>query len=306
MTEDIKKALASGDNVIGFLVWYDCENAHVTPSTLKTLFNKYGLDEAHLPESIKPKNAFQKACRQAMAETSTSSDTRRSITKQIVDGMDKIMYGVVDLDINDKAESIEPDFSDRVWLDKANWTVHWEKGHTTSKKVKQIYDTLCGEYTTRDISRMIVEAMEKMAALSMRKAGVVYFVPIAYEKALQALQSVVNDIGQCNMQLFALGDASSSKFNNRMSVANAAKDHVNNKIQDMKDDIADLKKSIADGDIKGKTTVNSIEVRWARFRELKEKCGVLADALKVKAEVLEGELESVAVMIRKDLEEAAA
>jgi len=301
MTKEIKEALASGDSLIGFLVWFDCENVSVTPSNLKQLFNQHGLDERHLPQDIKPKNAFQKACRSVMIKTGATSDTRRSITKLIIDGMSKIVYGVVDLDVNEKVESIEPDFSDRVWLDKGTWNVSWDKGHNVSKLIKQTYDKLCGEYTTRDISRMIVDAMEKMAALRLRRAGVVYFVPAKFEKDLQALQGVVNNVGSCNMQLFALGDTGGSKFGNRNNLTQAAKSHVQDKVADMRADIAELKKSIEDGVIKGQSAQNSIDVRLRRFRELKEKCVILADALKVKSEMLEGELDVVGKLIREEL-----
>jgi len=306
MTKEIKEALASGDSLIGFLVWFDCENARVTPAGLKQLFNQHGLDERHLPQDIKPKNAFQKACRSVMMKTGQTSDNRRSITKLIIDGVGKIVYGVVDLDVNDAAESIEPDFSDRVWLDKGTWSVSWDKGHPVSVAIKQVYDRLCGEYTTRDISRMIVEAMDKMAALRLRRAGVVYFVPAKFEKDLQALQNVVNNVGSCNMQLFALGDTGGSKFGNRNNLTQAAKSHVQDKIADMRHDIADLKQSIEDGVVKGQSAQNSIDVRLRRFRELKEKCVILADALRIKSEVLEGELGDVGRLIKEELMVAAA
>ena len=312
MVKEMQKSLASGNSVIGFLVWYDCENAHITPTNLENLFSKHSMPQdskgkfLDLPEAIKPKNAFQKACRLAMVKDSSDSTARRSITKLIVDGMGKIVYGIVDLDVNERAESIDPDFSDRVWMDKGNYTVQFDKGHQIAKKVKLIFDTLCGEYTTRDISRMIVDAMDRMAALSLRKAGVVYFVPVANEGQLIALQGVVNDIGQCNMQIFALGDDSvGGKFANKSGVTAAAKSHVNGKIEEMKADIAVLKESMLEGSVKGKSVQNSIDVRMARFRELKSKCQILADALRIRAEDLEGDLNSIETMIHEELEDVA-
>lgn len=298
MTNDIQTALASGSRKIGFLTWYDCRNASVTPTMLKALFDKHSLDESHFPDTIKPKNAFQKACRKAMVETSTSSDTRRSITKLIVDGLDKIIYGVVDLNVHEKAESIDPDFSDKVWLDKNTLSVGFDKGHNLSLHVKQIYDQLCGEYTTRDISRMIVKSLDRMASVSLRDAGVIYFVPAGFEKSLLALQGVVNDVGECNMRVYALG----SGDGNSTGIEKAAKSQITDKIDAMKGDITDLKESIESGTVKGKTVDNSIEVRRKRFNELKMRCRVLADALKIKADVLEGNLSEVEDLINKELE----
>ncbi|MGW8178771.1 MAG: DUF6744 family protein, partial [bacterium] len=293
MTNDIQSALASGSRKIGFLTWYDCRNASVTPTKLKALFDKHSLDESHFPDSIKPQNAFQKACRKAMAETSTSSDTRRSITKLIVDGLDKIIYGVVDLNVHEKAESIDPDFSDKVWLDKNTLSVGFDKGHDLSRNVKKIFDQLCGEYTTRDISRMIVKSLDHMASVSLRDAGVIYFVPVGFEKSLLALQGVVNDVGECNMRVFALG----SSDGNSAGIEKAARSQIADKIEGMKEDIADLKESIESGTVKGKTVDNSIEVRRKRFNDLKMRCQVLADALKIKADTLEGNLSEVEDLI---------
>lgn len=301
MVPNLEEALAGSGDIIGHLMWFDCENAHITPGQLKNLFNKYGLNEDYLPEDIKFKNAFQKACRQVMTKTGQSSDTRKSVTKLIIDGMDKIVYGIVDLDVDQDKESINPDFSDRVWLDKGSCAVQWDHGHPASKMVKKIYDQLCGEYTSKDISRMVVRSMNKLAGISLRKAGVVYFVPVSHVNDLQALKSVVNSIGQCNMQTFAVGAGKG----NKETVTEAAKNHINDKIQVMKNDIAELKQSIQDGTIKGKVMENSIDVRLRRYRELKEKCGILADALRVKSESLEGELESVGKLIKMDLERAA-
>jgi hypothetical protein len=298
MTNQLKDALASGTK-IGFLTWYDCRNASVTPTRLKNLFDTHGLDEVHFPDSIKPKNAFQKACRKAMADTSKSSDTRRSIAKLIVDGLDKIIYGVVDLNVHEKQESIDPDFSDKVWLDKNSLSVGFDKGHELSRHVKDIFDTLCGEYTTRDISRMIVKALDKMASVSLRDAGVIYFVPAGFETSLLALQSVVNSVGDCNMRVFALGAGDG----NETGIQTAAKSQITDKINAMKDDIADLRESIEAGTVKGKTIENSIEVRRKRFNDVKMRCRVLADALKIKADTLEGDLDEVQTLIEKELDE---
>jgi hypothetical protein len=295
MSRQLKDALACG-NKIGDLVWYDCENATITPSKLIALFNKHGLDEKYFPDSIKPKSAFQKACKQAQAKDSSSSDTRRSVIKIIVDGMDKIVYGVVDLDVHEASESISPDFSDKVWLDKGTLTVHYDKGHLMSKKIKDVYNQLCGEYTTRDISRMIVRAMDKMCSVSLRRGGVVYFVPVAMQDELKALRGVVNSLGQCDMRVFDVGSTTAS------SVTTEAKSQINTKISSLKDDIEDLKLSIKEGTVRGKTIENGIQVRWQRYEEIKMRCSVLADALKIKANSLTGDLDSVAKLIKSELE----
>jgi len=302
MSPDLKDALAAGTAIIGHLTWYDCRNASITPAALKVLFDKHGLDEKNFPDNIKPKHAFQKACRQAMVKESTSSDNRKSIVKLIVDGMNKIVYGVVDLDVDEQKEDIDPTFSDRVWLNKDTLTVEYDKGHDTSKKIKDIYNTLCGEYTTRDISRMIVKAVDRMYSVSLRDAGVIYFVPVAFKKDLHALQAVVNDVGECNMKIFDIGTAGANANN----VQDAAKSQINDKIKKMKTDIADLKSSITSNTIKGKTIQNSIDVRLNRFKELKDRCKIMADALKIKAESLEGDLSEVGTLIKNELMDAAA
>jgi len=299
MPPNIQAALASASHTIGFLTRYDCRNASVTPSMLKTLFKKHGLDDKYFPDDIKEKNAFQKACRRAMAESGKTSDTRRSIVKLIVDGLDKIVYGVVDLDINESQESIEPDFSDKVWLDKDALTVNFDNGHPTSKLIRDIFNQLCGEYTTRDISRMIVKSLDQMASIPLRDAGVIYFIPVGYEKDLHALQAVVNDVGQCNMRVYALADGDG----NASEIQTVAKNQINDKIAAMKADIAELKESIQSNTIKGKTIENSIEVRKLRFKELRERCQILADALRIKADSLTGELDEVSKLIKKDLED---
>lgn len=300
--ENVKKAMASGSNIIGHLVWYDCENANITPSHLKRLFDKHGLDQDRFfPDRIKPKNAFQKACRKAMVDSSTTSDTRRSIVKLITDASEKLIYGVVDLDVDENDKSIDPSFSDRVWFNKGSLDVEFDKGHTTSKNIKRIYDQLIGEYTTRDISRMIVRGMDKMCSVSLRRAGVVYFVPARFEQDLQALQAVVNEIGDNHFQTFALG----SDEGNAQGVHQAAKSQINGKIEAMKKDIAELKHSMESGTLKGKSAENSVAVRLRRFQELKERCEILADALHVKADTLTGNLAEVATMIKRELTEAA-
>ena len=301
MTSELKNALSAGDSVIGFLTWYDCRNASITPTNLKALFDKHGLDEKHFPDNIKPKHAFQKACRQAMVKESSSSDTRRSIVKLIVDGLNKIVYGIVDLDVDEQKEDIDPQFSDRVWLDKDNLSVGFDKGHPTAKRVKEIYDRLCGEYTTRDISRMIVRSVDRLCSISLRDGGVIYYVPVAFEKDLQALQNVVNDIGECNMRVYAIGSGGANTAN----IQDAAKSQIGDKVKQMKADIAELKQSITGNVIKGKTIQNSIEVRLRRFKELKERCQITADALKIKAELLEGDLSEVGELIKNELLEAA-
>lgn len=298
MNVRIERALAKG-TTIGFLTWYDCREVHVTPTRLISLFDQHGLDKKHLPDRIKPKNAFQKACRQAMVDTSKSSDNRRSITKLISDGVNKLIYGVVDLNVHEANESIDPDFSDKVWFNKTNLTVDSEKNHPLSRRVVDIYNSLLGEYTTRDISRMIVKTLDALASISLRDAGVIYFVPAAFEEQLVALKNVVNDLGDSNMRVFTLGAGDG----NEASVQTEAKSQINDKIEKMRSDIFELRQSIVDGTIKGKTIENSIEVRRRRFAELRTKCHVLADALKIKADSLEGELNEVEKLMEKELTE---
>ena len=200
-------------------------------------------------------------------------------------------------------EGIEPDFSDRVWFDKQNQTVHNDNKHPVSLKIGQIYNQYCGEYTTRDIARMVVGTLDRMKVVHMRRAGVLYFIPSRYTKDLEALQNVVNDIGSCNFQTLALysGDGTNQK-----SVTENAKSQISDKIKNMKDDLAELKQSIDDGTIKGQTASNSIDVRYERYKELKEKCLVLADSLKIKAEILLGDLDEVGRSIKEDMLSAAA
>ncbi|KKN03895.1 hypothetical protein LCGC14_1103260 [marine sediment metagenome] len=218
-----------------------------------------------------------------------------------LDGVNKLIYGVVDLDVNEKIESIEPVFSDRVWFDKDTLSVSYEKGHDVSREVKLIYDKLCGEYTTRDIARMIVRSMDRMYSISLRDAGVIYFVPVTFDKDLHALQGVVNDIGQCNMRVYTIGDGNS----NSSGIVDAAKSQVADRVKQMKNKINNLKHSVKDGKIKGKSLDNSIEIRVRDFKDLKNKCQILADALKIKAENLEGELDEVGKLIKDELMESA-
>jgi hypothetical protein len=297
---ELEKALATGDRVIGYLTWFDCEEARITPMELKRLFNQHGLDDKYIPQDIKPKNAFQKACRKAITKVGHTSDDRRSVVKLIVDGMEKTIYGIVDLNVNQVKENITPDFSDKVWFEKSGWAVNYEHGHPTAKVIKQLYTQMCGEYTTRDISRMIVRGMDKMCSVQLRRAGVIYFVPTQMSQDLQALQAVVNNIGHCDMKVFAVGNG----HGNAMGVEREARSQINDKIATMKVDIDELKQSIEDGTIKGKAIENSIEVRLRRYRELKERCGILSDALKFKAEGLMEEIDGMAKLIRTELEAA--
>jgi len=298
---NLQEALAAGDKVIGYLTWFDCENAKITPTDLKALFTQYGLDDKYLPQSIKPKNAFQKACRKAQTKNGASDD-RRSVVKLIVDGMEKTIYGVVDLNVHQKQETISPDFSDKVWFEKSGWAVNYENGHPTCKAIKQLYTQLCGEYTTRDISRMIVRAVDKLCSVQLRKAGIVYFVPAQMTNTLQALQSVVNSIGSCDMKVFAIGNG----HGNSLGVEKEARHQINDKIAAIKAEISDLRESIESGTLKGQSAENSLQVRVRRLRELKERCGILSDALKMKAEGLMEEIENVSGLVKKELLSVAA
>jgi len=319
MSKEVAKALATGSHKIGSLVWYDCRDVSITPSRLRSLFEKHGMskgmvdevdddgkvsqvmDFLDFPDNIKPKNAFQKSVRRGVADLNKnkSSDERRSIAKQIVDGPEKLIYGIVDLNVHEKSESIDPDFSDRVYFNKETLVVSHEKGHDLSKLIKKTYDTLVGEYTTRDISRMIVQAMDRMCSISLREGGVVYFVPIAFEKDLLALQAVVNDLGSSNMQVYALASGEGNAHN----MEQAARSQIADKIEKMKTDLAELIESIEQGTIKGQTIKNSFEVRVQRFNDLKNRCRVLADALRIKADDLEGDLEKVDGILKNELQE---
>lgn len=300
---NLEKALSSGRK-IGSLVWYDCRDVSITPQDLKAKFQQYGLDEAYLPDRIKPKNAFQKACRLSMAKSantedgSVASDNRRAICKLIVDGIDKLVYGIVDLNVNESTQVIDPDFSDRVWYDKNTYSVSYDNGHPLAKQIKAAYDHLCGEYITRDISRMIVRAVDKMCAVSLRDSGVVYFVPMAFDQHLQALQDVVNNLGTCDMRVYALGDADGNSHN----IEKAARSQIGSKVQELKDQIADLKFSMDQGHIKGQSVSNGIEVRIRKFRELKERCQIFSDALRIKADTLTDELTEVQSMLKRELD----
>lgn len=296
--EDIKQALNKGNHKLGNLVWYDCANISVTPTRMVHLFEKHGLNMKYMPDSIKPKFAFQKACKMAVNHDNGTTDTRKSVVKLIEDGIDTLVYGIVDLDVNKEEEEINPNFSDKIWLNKSDFTVKSQNGHPLCAAIKVLYDKLCGEYVTRDISRMIVAAIKDMASISLRDSGVVYFIPAAYDTEITALQGVVNDLGNSDMRLFAL----SSGDGNDSRLESTAKSQIANKIEKMKEELNELKTSIEDGKLKGKTIDNSIEVRRQRYNKIKEQCRVLADALRIKAEDLEGNLSEIDIMIKKELE----
>lgn len=300
--KNVKDIASAGGHKIGFLTWYDIENANITPAGLNDLFTKHGLDVRHLPDDIKPKNAFQKAVRMSMVETSKSSDDRKSIAKLIVDGLDKIIYGIVDLNVNAKQENINPDFADTVTLDKQKLVVISANNHPLAQLVVTNYNKLCGEYTSRDIARMIVHTMDRLCCVPLRDAGVVYFVPVGLENELLALQNVVNDLGGSNMKVYALD----ARDGNAQDVERAARSQIQDRISALKGEIETLAESMSQGTVKGESANNSIEVRRRRFNELKLRCQILADALRIKAEDLEGDLGKVNTMIENELESFVA
>ena len=311
MKTEIKAALEKGEK-IGALVWYSCEKAAITPSKLRQLFDQHSMRKAKdkdgndyfvdFPEDIKEKNAFQKACRLAMTrqnsdEGGNTTDNRRSVVKLIVDGKDHIAYGVVDLNVESVGENIDPDYSAKVWMEKGSGTVKFDKDHPLVDRIVAMFNELQQTYTSRDISRITVNALERMHCVSLRPGGGVYFIPVQSSDDLSALQNVINAIGACRMDVFTIGNDNG----NTGSLATSVKSHINDKIEEMKADLADFRESLVNQSLKGKSANNSLEVRVRRYNELKLKCQVMADALKVKADSLLGDLDDVGKALSTDL-----
>lgn len=189
---------------LGSLVWFTISDLRITREQLAEAFAQAGIDKAHLPKPICPRDAFRRASSNAeLKNWELGGDIRMNILIREVkaDGKTIIRQAVRELvDKNNVRLQYQPyaqlelqgEEINVKWLNPVEAKVEAD----TVEKIKRDYQTEKESYNGRTIRDIITNVLRECNPVAVRPSGGVYFVPQQYEDAVRALQKLVKALAQ--------------------------------------------------------------------------------------------------------------
>ena len=194
-------------NFLGSLLWYTVVDCRITKDDLEDLFAQAGLDSAHLPSDINPRDAFRRASRKMetahkvdlgnnqylntlVREVSLSrNNLTRQVVREIVDSANKRLEYTPVAELVHKVSSTNQD------------SLEINIKDTLLEAEQKVLDALPLEYELNklnyngnNIRELVGKVLSDCDPVNVRPSGGVYFISAAYDTTIKALQAFVKEL----------------------------------------------------------------------------------------------------------------
>lgn len=178
-----------GARRLGSVFWWALSSNRISHADLEAVARRHGLDDRFLPSSITPTGAFRRAWRHAAREVPEGT-----LLRPIVESSKEIVIGLVDERPDEEHRDLEYRVRCRIWFDNVGASLGADAENHVTKRVSDLFEHHLG-HTTRCIRSMMSRFLSE-SGVPLRSSGGVYFVAKRFEADLEALCSVVEEIGQ--------------------------------------------------------------------------------------------------------------
>lgn len=234
-------------NSLGTLVWWDLLGTRISPDDLRSLLQNHGYGAYAVPE-IKPKTAIRRACSawgQGRLTQAASEKYKAEIVKVEKFGTSTtISVGILKRHkIGEKRVAWDQvELVAYVYDESKPYDGTWSPGPTGD-----VARSFCHE---ADLFRLHHDAswirakflqveLGRMAHLTIRRQGGVYFVPHHYADDVARLKGCVKEIGDCKISVVHVTDDADT----RETIAVEASDAVAQHLADIKGQLAEWRES---------------------------------------------------------------
>ena len=191
---------AQDTKFLGQLLWYTVTDLEITRNELEQIFSSVGLDQAHLPNEIKPVDAFRRATSAAEAKRlphakdqfinllvrevrSDDSEVVRHLVREVVDSNNVRLHyqevATLSLSRGDGKMKVFP------------WPPATEAERTACHEAQVLYEKFRQSYNGRHLREVVHDILETTGPVAVRPSGGVYFVPQQHEATIEKLKALV-------------------------------------------------------------------------------------------------------------------
>ena len=182
------------EGILGHLMWYSVGKPLIKTDELKNKLIQSGLEEAWMPNTIRPADAFRRATKEIETRKATTNagvfenyHDSRSVCRQGICAA-KYRRGICEsgrkrLDYHSKAGVIT--------LDKKNKSITFISENETAKELcmeaEQKFNVFEDNYSAQQLRVMVNKILQSLAPIPVRPGGGIYFVPDSHTDGLSKL-----------------------------------------------------------------------------------------------------------------------
>jgi hypothetical protein len=186
-----------GGNQLGYIFWYSVtSDVEVTRIELQQHFNNIGIDEAWLPNEIRPSDAFRRATKEVQRKKVPTSDPnifQNFLIREVYSDNKVVQRNIVIETVDQSGKRLNYDSKATVMtLNKENNDFQISADNSTARELameaKQRFQKYIDYYSAQQLRVMISKYLSSLAPTSVRPNGGVYFIPQSYATELKKLQ----------------------------------------------------------------------------------------------------------------------
>jgi len=293
----VKEAIENGHSpspgassgVLGLLIWWGAFLAKITPSALRDLATKHGLDLGLLPPAPNAAQAFKRA---AHSVESQSEGIRIELVFR--DPME-ITYGLLRRSTDKGSRRAKwTQFARVSWFPKSRGQ-QFLSDNPNDPTVQAIVDAIPhfhDHYVTDDIARLNLNVMKRCNAIPMTITRTnSRFVPAPSSATALALAEVLAEVPGADIAVITVPDDPIS----RGTMVHATRSRLSSKVEEAETELERIKIALdAAAEGKGNGPRDStLQSRVEDYKQLSAKIEMFGDLLRFKAEDLEKRLADV-------------
>lgn len=185
-----------GNSLLGFVFWYSVTSeAEVTRVELENQFKELDIDEAWLPNPIRPSDAFRRATKEIQrrkVQTSDPGKFQNFLVREVFSDNTAIQRNIVIETVDQSGKRLNYDAKAAVMtLTKDNNDFSISSEHNTARELaneaKQRFKKYIDYYSAQQIRIMINKYLSSLAPTPVRRNGGIYFIPKSFSKELNKL-----------------------------------------------------------------------------------------------------------------------
>ena len=267
--------------ILGHICWWRLKNVSISRKALEDLFNLHGLDKRFLPPVVSGKKAFTRALKEIQ---------KSKLVRKIKESEQEIIYGVVSEHVKPDELDIDYEVMDVIILDKVNELIRLKLHRLDYDWFKNNFSYFKSIHTADDIRSMIVNVLDALNAVLVRKHGGVYFVPKTSTDGLDKLANVINSIGSSEFYSLGIVDVEKTK-KTAISLFKA----------EMEEELEKQGEKLAELVAKEKVRVSTLKHALDDYKKAKEKISMFTRILEFQAEDMKNKIEKMEAKVKEKL-----
>jgi hypothetical protein len=180
--------------ILGHLMWLSIGKQLIKTNDLRSRLVQSGLDEAWMPNAIRPADAFRRATKEIETRKATSKTGvfENYLIREVFSDKDYVQRNIVVESVNQAGKRL--DYNSKagvITLDKKNESITFISENETANELcmvaEQKFNIYKDNYSAQQLRVMVNKILQSLAPTPVRPNGGIYFVPDSNTEGLTKL-----------------------------------------------------------------------------------------------------------------------